>query len=181
MDWETYYPRGGHDDWETETASYSPDKFYTKSTDGKGHSETIYLKIHPTLARLMAEIIQSREIPEYRTAQDLIRDAVVHRIHYLRSRLAEKKVTVLKRIEAIQNLLAHEEMMAQYQEVIERASAVVRQLLQDPVPGARDEARRIIRDLYGEIAGITDSPYWREKYLSRLAAEFGPLLEEEEE
>jgi hypothetical protein len=75
---------GAYDSWVLESNEYSPDKFYTKSTDGRGNSELIQVKVSPFVYGLLAEIIESPDFPDYRTKADLIRDALVHRLHHLR-------------------------------------------------------------------------------------------------
>ena len=70
--------------WETddeEGASYSPKRFYTASDDKQGHSAQIRLYIPKGLAGQIARIINSHEIPEYRSIQDFYRDALTHRAY----------------------------------------------------------------------------------------------------
>lgn len=69
------------DPFATEKKGYSPDKFYTKSTDGKGVSETKYIKVPPSLIGEIGELVAARVIPDYKTDGDFIRDAIVHRLH----------------------------------------------------------------------------------------------------
>jgi hypothetical protein len=70
--------------WETddeEGASYSPKRFYTASDDKQGHSAQIRLYIPKGLAGQIARIVNSNEIPEYRSVQDFYRDALTHRAY----------------------------------------------------------------------------------------------------
>lgn len=60
---------------------YSRDNFYTKSTDGKGNSETKYMKLPPSFIARIGELVASRKVPAYRTDADFIRDAILHRLH----------------------------------------------------------------------------------------------------
>lgn len=68
--WET---DGDHDD-------YNPSHFYTHSQDKKGHSVTIYTSITKPLAAELANLAQSGMVPAYRSRQDIIRDAIYHRV-----------------------------------------------------------------------------------------------------
>lgn len=69
--------------WKTQDAGYSRDEFITRSTDGHGHQRHQRVNFPPSVIGQAAAIIQSGKIPQYRTIQDLVRDAVVHRLHYL--------------------------------------------------------------------------------------------------
>ena len=63
-------------------AGYSIDNFYVRSTDGKGHSENIQAKLSPAVLGQLQALISGGICP-YRTVQDFIRDAVIHRAKYL--------------------------------------------------------------------------------------------------
>lgn len=69
------------DPFATDKKGYDKDKFYTKSTDGKGVSETKYVKLPPSIIGEVGELIAARVIPDYKTDGDFIRDALVHRLH----------------------------------------------------------------------------------------------------
>jgi hypothetical protein len=64
-------------------AGYNVDDVYAHSTDDKGHYERIRVKLSPALEAMMAEIVAND--PRYRTPEDFIRDAMVHRAHYHRT------------------------------------------------------------------------------------------------
>jgi hypothetical protein len=71
-------------DWSDAIGSsdYDPSTIYTASTkDGVG--EKLVTRVPPSILGEIAAIIQSRLVPEYRTAQDLVRDALIHRLIYL--------------------------------------------------------------------------------------------------
>lgn len=80
------------DPFATDKKGYSLDKFYTKSTDGKGISETKYVKLPPSLIGEIGELIAQRKIPDYRTDADFIRDAIVHRLRYVAEMVADGKL-----------------------------------------------------------------------------------------
>lgn len=57
---------------------YSPDRFYTKSTDGNGHYERIpQTKIPPTVEALIGELMGAFPT-EYKSQGDVVRDALMH-------------------------------------------------------------------------------------------------------
>lgn len=74
-------------DWQTDsttpTNSYAPDRFYTGSTNKKGFGQVVRIQIPPTITNEISALIASRAIPEYRTAQDFYRDAMIHRLHWI--------------------------------------------------------------------------------------------------
>lgn len=71
-----------HESWDLET-SYSPEKYYTYSVDARGHKETIRVPFPPSVYGRIGELIASKRVSQYRTPQDFIRDAVIHRLEYL--------------------------------------------------------------------------------------------------
>ena len=76
--------------WGTEDPHYSPDKFYTRGSDGQGNSSVSHVRMAPEVVGEIQSIIERRVIPEYRTAADLIRDAVVHRLKYLEDNVIDQ-------------------------------------------------------------------------------------------
>lgn len=65
----------------TQGAAYDQDRIYAHSTDGKGHYERIRVKLTPSMEAELARLVASQALP-YRTIEDVIRDALVHRLHY---------------------------------------------------------------------------------------------------
>lgn len=63
-------------------SNYDPNKLYTDSTDSKGHYEQINTKLPPSLEALIARAVDDN--PGYqRSRQAFVRDAIVHRLHFL--------------------------------------------------------------------------------------------------
>lgn len=77
-----------------QTNGYDIDNFYTRSTDGKGHSENVQAKLSPAMVGELSALINRRELP-YRTVQDFIRDACVHRAKYVSDLLATRRIDEL--------------------------------------------------------------------------------------
>lgn len=71
------------DPWSLSSTNYSQENFYVRATDGNGHDATLQTKVSPALLGEIQRLVQSREIPQYRTYADLVRDALVHRLRYL--------------------------------------------------------------------------------------------------
>ena len=85
--------------WETTTpVGYNPNGFYTQASDKKGHSAKITVKVPVNVAGEIASAVASGRIGEYKTAQDFLRDAVIHRLHSIQPLLddpdLERKITM---------------------------------------------------------------------------------------
>jgi hypothetical protein len=81
---------GPADVWALDSNAYSPDKFYVKSTDGRGNSELLNVKVSPFVYGILAELVESPLFPDYRTKADVIRDMLVHRLHYVREMVKDE-------------------------------------------------------------------------------------------
>ena len=67
--------------WTTVTpGGYSRSKYYMKATDGHGHSDHVQIKVTAQINGMMGALVASGTT-QYRTVQDLVRDAIVHRLH----------------------------------------------------------------------------------------------------
>jgi len=171
-------PKG---DWQLEEPeSYSPTKFYTRASDSKGHREEIRVKLPPDIYDAIGRIVRpdgKGPIPEYRTMQDFMRDAAVHRLKQLHDLgMVEGVENALRRQLAIEAILEHLEMQQRFLSTIERATPIVRSLVREGTTAAVQEAKRIVTEFYIQASSMSDAPYWQEKYISYLKSEFGDLL-----
>ena len=64
-------------------SEYSPDEFYTHATDKKGHCVSIRTAVPPTAASAVDAYVASPLFPSYKTSQDVMRDALFHRLQWL--------------------------------------------------------------------------------------------------
>lgn len=78
-------PKRG-DSWDTTDSGYDEDRFYTASTSSDEKSEKVYLRIDSGVWARMLGIVNKSDVTNYRTPHDLMRDAVIHRMHYLSKR-----------------------------------------------------------------------------------------------
>lgn len=65
-------------------AGYSEDRFYTRSTDLRGHGSVLRITMPQGLDSQVYAAVN--EIPEYRSVQDFFRDAALHRLEYIQRR-----------------------------------------------------------------------------------------------
>lgn len=110
------------DYWTVDDGTYSIDNFYTKSKDMQGHSTVYHVRLPDYVAGEIGSMIESRKIPDYRTAADLIRDAIVHRLHYLSGRLSSTT------LDTIVNRITMESKTAQYQEELDAFRELVNEI-----------------------------------------------------
>lgn len=85
--------------WNTEGNEYSASQFYTRSTDGLGNYRHQRVNVPPEMAARMATIVAKDYVPEYRTAQDLIRDAIHHRLQWLEKRINDGELEQVLSVE----------------------------------------------------------------------------------
>lgn len=74
------YAAGG---WATTDNTYREDEFYTRSVDGKGHQKHLRVNVPPVMFARMNELANDDGLPDYRTVQDVARDAIEHRLKWL--------------------------------------------------------------------------------------------------
>lgn len=81
-----------HTDWLTDDGQYSEEKFYCHSTDGKGHAESLRVNVPPPIMAQISKMIQSNQFPDYSTAQDITRDALIHRLRFLATMKGDREL-----------------------------------------------------------------------------------------
>lgn len=110
------------DAWRTEKADYDINRFYCRAKDKDGHSTTVHVKIPDDLAGELAALVQSGRISDYRTMQDVMRDGLVHRLHWVLEHIHD-----LPNEESLRSALArqvvHNETL-RYQEELAELSAL---------------------------------------------------------
>lgn len=70
--------------WSTQSdGSYSEKEFYVRSTNQHDHSESIRIRLPKEVLAQASEMVSSKKYNAYRTVADVVRDALVHRLHHL--------------------------------------------------------------------------------------------------
>ncbi len=120
-------------DWQLDSGlpDYDPDKIYTASKDQQGHSHTLRINIPDYLVARLAELVQSKAIPAYRTKEDFVRDAIVHRLAWIQDqlehgRLAERFEQTRQLLMATEEAEAYLAINAQYESALETIDKVGR-------------------------------------------------------
>lgn len=124
------FPRPGAQDLGLDDGSYSLDDFYVASTNQHDHSETIQLKVPKHVKALLNQFVRMEDIPAYRSANDVMRDALVHRLQYLQHEYESSTAlqlwitmeTTRTRLETIQaEMTAQRQLVDYFREVVELA------------------------------------------------------------
>lgn len=68
------------DSWQTE--DYDAGQLYTRATDGQGHKDTLHVGMPPYLLHRVNAFVGSAKVLGYNSAQEFVRDAIAHRLHY---------------------------------------------------------------------------------------------------
>ncbi len=77
------------DPWALSRNGYDADKIYTRASDANGQSSVMHVKLSPALYYELQALVQSRAIVELRTYADVVRDALIHRLHHYRTMIPE--------------------------------------------------------------------------------------------
>ena len=93
----TQPPNGGETPGEWRRANgggsgYDALKFYCRSTDVRGHGDHHSVKMPPEIAREIRIFVEAGGFPQYQTAQDFIRDAIVHHLHTRSSQIGDPRI-----------------------------------------------------------------------------------------
>lgn len=150
-----------YDPFKPDTDNYAEGNFYVKSTDGKGHKDKIQVSVPPGLFALAMEITHKSELPDYKTVQDFVRDAMMHRAHFLMTQYAPDDAARQRiRLEMYQATIeAMDRELDNYKNAIQRTEA------------ALDRARltRDTRLLNMTLNSIEiEVSEWRDPYRSRM-------------
>ena len=65
------------------SSEYSVHKFVTLSVDKRGHSSHLRVAITPSMGEMIGQLIAAKKVAEYKTPQDVVRDALYHRLQWL--------------------------------------------------------------------------------------------------
>ena len=113
---ETYDPTSAGD-----VAGYGQDKFYVASTNGHDHSEQVRVKVPPGVAAAMGAAIESW--PIYSSRNDFVRDAIVHRLHWLNEQSAIPEIREYLLFETSERLFNDRKLRTQrFQKMLDEAA-----------------------------------------------------------
>lgn len=144
--------------------NYTPDNFYPASTDKDGNFSNIKMPDGKTIAvprwvgAQISELIEDDLIP-YRSRWDLVRDAIIHRVHYLQAKRDHKD------IQAWENFVEMAEIERKVSEAERQAGYVQR--IREVLSGAVHEGdAQLLHDTFAAAQKML--PALREPYAGRL-------------
>lgn len=151
--------REGYDPFDLEVLSgYSPHNFYVRSTNDHDHDEKVALRLPKNTWAAINEIVQSKRFPAYRTPLDLIRDAVVHRIHTLNHDFDLNDPDLTKWL-VTELLMSEMAKIARHEERMNEAVAEIKRTLLLTHKGGNKDAFNRACERALEVAESLDEPY----------------------
>lgn len=151
---------GSYDPWSLEDNNYRRDNFYTRSVDSKGHKETFHVPAPPAIFGQVGEMVAQRLIPAYRSPQDFVRDAIVHRLRDI-AEMTENGT--LNRVISLEIIRCQQEQMMiemqEFQKVLDISEQVMEQAAKSEDVGMLEQAIAYGKEQAEEI---------REPYKGRL-------------
>jgi hypothetical protein len=159
------------EDFTLDDPGYSPEKFYVKATDSKGHSANLRVHVPPIFAERVSALIASRTFPEYRTLADFVRDAMYHRLYQLEHRLYQFGVPDGLAMLAIkEEALRLDHLLDEAQATVATVSKAVQRMVR---LGQEQTARAIVQSA---VESLPDHPAVRAAYWAGLKSEFGAWI-----
>jgi hypothetical protein len=163
-------------EWATEIedilSSYSGDRYYLKAADERGHSAMLHARVQPWVVAAIEEVTCNKEFP-YRTISDFVRDAIVHRLHYVMKEFPVPEVEHnLKQLARMQRILSFAEAHLEHLKFLDRTQDLVSELMSK---GDTRSAKTLLEELI-KSAETVSSDEWREKYIKNLKEKFYQIL-----
>ncbi len=152
------------------------DEFFTHASDKKGHSVSLRVRVPTELQHAMDIVFDKRgrlNLP-YSTKADIIRDAIAHRLDWLKS---ERKAPIkndLVRFQAIEEILQQEQYDKAFSESLTELRQQVNWLLGKGDKASREHAAELVNDIYQQVH--TMEGYWRDQMMQALKTEFAGLI-----
>ncbi len=143
-------------------------EFLVPSSDTKGHSEKLTLRVQPGLAR-QADLAIHRGFP-YRTTADLIRHALVRHLHWLET-VDPTMPSVMRQVDALMEVMRDQELLNEQEEVLGALHTKIESALRvgDTVMSTR------LLQLAASTVDAMPPGSWRESYRQKLIARYGAL------
>lgn len=155
--------------WGTADSGYDPDEFYCSTRSPDGQSFSMSVTIPAAMASQIGRIVQSGEFP-YKTREDMIRDALHHRLHHL-DQMGDLGIETRRRIA----LWRRQEELDRHEAEIEATERLIKETAQ-MVERARGKGDRVLLEKVvqeAEAAAADLHEPWRQMLLAGIAGERG--------
>jgi hypothetical protein len=149
---------------------YQPADFILPGSDHQGHSERVYCRVQPQVARAMSKVLGTKNFP-FRTMGDIQRWCIVRGLKVLNK--LEPMPGFMGMADAINEVLKQELYMQEFTQMFNTMGTVIQAHIN---AGATGEARRLLSIVLGHISKI-DEHYWKKKSEDEVKTRFAHLLE----
>lgn len=152
--------------WDTDDGDswYDEKKFYVASENRKGFSSYLRLYVPKNLAGQISRVVDSSQIPEYRSPQDFYRDALSHRAYKVAQWIDNEE---LKHESGLLMMLSEEERIAREKRDMESLIEQTRENLQKAWDkGDYDWIAERVTERLGKAASIPET--LRDDYIGLL-------------
>lgn len=147
----------------------SDDEFVFHATDKRGHHTTMRFALPVDMAQTISQIVEKGYFP-YRTKEDVIRDALYHRLRWLEENKSIQLGGMLQRIRGISEILNQELFASQFQEHISNLDAALGKLA-----GDEEAQSRLVNTIMEQVLEMP-AGHWKRKYTSYLKQHYGEFL-----
>lgn len=151
------------------TDDIDPREFIVPASDGKGHSDRIWLRIQPGHQRQMSIVLNSKWFP-YKSNGDIVRHAIVRHLAWLTGLAPVPSVTA--QVDSIMEMLREDEFNAEFKEVISRLDEQVSHYL---AAGQIGRARSLVSRVMSKVDQMPDDD-WKDTYKKTITDRYGSLL-----
>ena len=165
-----------NESWEVEDDDfYDPNEFYTASQDKKGHSFHMRVNLPKPLGGQLYGLIQSAVVPQYRSVEDVARDAVYHRVKQIARAIDDGE------LEAVVDMAMLHAQELQITETAQHADELIDAMQTNAAMMWQRGDMRALKKYLAERRGVADSlvePY-RTDYLAVIKNYESRLVKEE--
>lgn len=140
------------DPFTLESGDYSPDEFYIASKDKSRESVSWRVNVPAYVAGQVSAIVQQRNFPVYRTREDFVRDAIVHRMHYLGTMTQDTRMLLIVEQERKRSRTEMMRWMAEMEnDIVQNLTIAASRPIHNP---------SVVQDIRGQLQDllISDSP-----------------------
>ena len=146
-----------------------PREYIVPASDGKGHSDRVWLRIQSGHDRQMSMVLNSKFFP-YRSKGDLIRHAIVRHLRWLEDQNPVSSVTA--QVDSILEMMREEEFNAEFKEVISRLEEQVSHYLASSQVG---RAKSLVARVLSKVEMMPDSE-WKDQYKKQITDKYSSLV-----
>lgn len=156
-------------------APITDETFHVPSSDQKGHSSRIPVKMHPLMARCIDVIISSRKFPQYKTADDLIRHAIYE--HLWQCHLQEPDISRsgYAALSAAREASLEYERQKELRLMTKHLRHAIESLIAD---GQYNTAAGMVAKIRHYMTSIPDSSRWKQAFIASFNEATVPVLGE---